>query len=107
MMKITLDKAMELFKKMEEDFAKARESALHKIFEGQSGAGFVIARVNGNLELISISISDEALAFADKSLLEDLITAAINQALEKAKQETSEDFQRLLGPLASGFNFNL
>lgn len=106
-MKITLDKAMELFKKMEEDIAKVKEFARQKIFEGQSGAGFVTARVNGNFEVVNISISDEAMSMADKSLLEDLISAAINQALEKAKQEASEDFQKLLGPLASGFNFNL
>jgi hypothetical protein len=106
-MKFDLKEAMEMMQKMQSELARIQEEARERIYEAQSGAGFVTAKVNGNLEIVDISISDEAFALGDKSLLEDLISAAVNQALEKAKQEGSSDIQKLLGPLSSNFNLNL
>ncbi|MEJ5285854.1 MAG: hypothetical protein CH6_2945 [Candidatus Kapaibacterium sp.] len=108
-MKIDLKEAMEMFQKMQAEFEKLKKESETKIFEGQSGAGMVIAKVNGNLEVVSLSISEQALSLGDKSLLEDLIIGAINQAIERAKEESSSLFQKFIGPFASstGFNFNI
>jgi len=106
-MKFDLKEAFEIIQKMQSELSQIQEEARKKIYEAQSGAGFVTARVNGNLEIVSISISDEAFALGDKSLLEDLISAAVNQAIEEAKKEGTNLFQKLLGPFSSGFNINL
>lgn len=106
-MKFDLKEALEMFQKMQAEFEKMKKDAAEKIFEGQSGAGMVVAKVNGNLELVSLSISEQAMAFNDKSLLEDLIVGAINQAIERAKQESSSELQKFLGPLASSTGFNI
>src|SRR5438067_2401668 len=49
--------------------------------EGDAGAGMVKARVNGRMELLSVTISDEAMKLNDREMLEDLIRGAVNQAL--------------------------
>jgi DNA-binding protein YbaB len=49
----------------------------------------VRVRVNGRMEILAISISDEAMA--DKEVLEDLVKAATNQALEKLRRQVAEE----------------
>jgi DNA-binding YbaB/EbfC family protein len=60
------------------------------IVEGDAGGGMVKVRVNGKLEVLSCSISEETFRQNDRELLEDLIRAATNQALEKARQQAAE-----------------
>jgi hypothetical protein len=67
--------------------------------EGDAGAGMVRVRVNGRMELISVSLTDEAVKGGDRELLEDLIRAAVNQALDKARKLVSEETAKV----ASGF----
>ena len=72
--------------------------------EGDAGAGMVKVKGNGRMEILSVTISEEGAK--DRELLEDLIRAAVNQALLKAKalvgEETSkmasETFRRLACP---------
>ena len=65
------------------------------IAEGDAGAGMVKARVNGQMELLTCTLSDDAVRLGDKELLEDLITAAVNQALEKARRQVAEETGKL------------
>jgi DNA-binding YbaB/EbfC family protein len=65
--------------------------------EGQAGAGLVTARANGRQELLEVRISDEA--FEDRELLEDLITAAVNDALGRAKAAMGEKVSDMAGGL--------
>lgn len=106
-MKINLKEAFEVFQKMQEEFQKLKKESSEKIFEGQSGAGLVTAKVNGNIELVALEISNQAFELNDKSLLEDLIIAAINSAIEKAKENSATELQKFLGPLASSSGFNI
>ncbi|MCX7908136.1 MAG: YbaB/EbfC family nucleoid-associated protein [Ignavibacteria bacterium] len=107
-MKIDIKEAMEFFQRIQGEIERIKQENLNKIYEGQSGAGLVIAKVNGNLELVSLEISNQAFELNDKSLLEDLIIGAINVALERAKTEGTSELQKFLGPFASatGLNFN-
>lgn len=66
--------------------------------DGDAGGGMVKVRVNGRMEVLSCVLSDEALKGGDKELLEDLITAAANQALQKVRQLVAEE----AGKMASG-----
>ncbi len=74
--------------------------------EGDAGAGMVKVRVNGRLVVLSCVISPEALALNDREMLEDLIKAATNQALDKARQMMGEETAKLMGNmgLPSGLN---
>jgi DNA-binding YbaB/EbfC family protein len=63
--------------------------------EGDAGGGMVKVRVNGNMEVVACSFSDEAIKGGDKELLEDLTAAAVNQALKKAKELVAEETAKM------------
>ncbi|MGB9770708.1 MAG: YbaB/EbfC family nucleoid-associated protein [Candidatus Kapaibacteriota bacterium] len=106
-MKFDLKETMEMFQRMKDEMERIKKESEDKIYEGQSGAGMVLAKVNGNLELIAVEISGQAFALNDKSLLEDLIIGAVNNAIQRAKEESTSEMQKFLGPLASSFGINL
>jgi DNA-binding YbaB/EbfC family protein len=84
--------------KLRETMEKATESLGQLQIEGTSGGGAVTAKVNGRLELVSIRIDPKLLADGDAELLEDLVTAAVNQGLSKARAAAAQS----LGSLAGG-----
>ena len=65
--------------------------------EASSGGGMVTAKANGRMELVGCSLSDEALKLNDKEMLEDLIAAAVNQAMSKVRLLVAEETQKLAG----------
>jgi|SRR5581483_3936850 len=69
------------------------------VVEGDAGGGMVKVRANGKLEVLSCSISEETFLQNDRELLEDLVRAATNQALDKARQQAAEE----TGKMAAGF----
>jgi len=66
--------------------------------EGSAGGGMVTAKVNGRLELLDLSIDPEV-AGEDVDLLEDMVQAAVGQAMEKARALQREGMSQLLGGL--------
>ena len=93
-----LDKAKELEKKMKE----SQENIKKITVVGTSGAESVKITLNGEGEMVSIYISKETLK-EDKSIIEDLILAAHNNAKEKIKNKTSEEISKATGDLYSRF----
>ncbi len=87
-----LDKAKELEKKMKESQEKIKKISV----EGTSGVESVKVTLNGEGEMINIFISNELLK-EDKSIIEDLILAAHNNAKEKLKNKTTEEISRAAG----------
>ncbi|MHC5537813.1 YbaB/EbfC family nucleoid-associated protein [Singulisphaera rosea] len=85
--------------KLREGVEKATESLGQVQVEGTSGGGVVTARVNGKLELLSIRIDPKLLADGDAELLEDLVTAAVNQALTRAREAAAKSISSLAGGL--------
>jgi nucleoid-associated protein EbfC len=65
--------------------------------DGAAGGGMVKASVNGKLEVVSCTLSDEALRLNDKEMLEDLIRSAVNQALERVRQQVAEETAKVAG----------
>lgn len=63
--------------------------------EATAGAGYVTAKANGKLEVLSVKISDEAMALNDREMLEDLVVAAVNQALAKAREQVAQASARM------------
>jgi hypothetical protein len=92
-----LKKAKELQKKMEE----VDQELSNMQIEGEAGGGLVKAVVSGKLEILSVTISPEAISSGDKEVLEDLIVVAVKDAQEKAKEIVQEKFASM--GLAGGF----
>lgn len=65
--------------------------------DGDAGGGMVKVRVNGKLEVVACTITEEARA--DKEMLEELVAAAVNQALQKARVQAAEETSKMAGNL--------
>ena len=80
---------------------KELESSMEKLsVVGSSGAGMVDITINGKNRVLNVSISDQAYSLGDKSTLEVLIAAAINDAMQKletSKRSQAQDFGGLFG----------
>src|SRR5262245_30110674 len=85
--------------KMREEMERLQQKLGQITAEGDAGGGMVKAKVNGKLEVLSCTLSDEAVKLGDKELLEDLIAAAVNQALVKARQLVAEETAKMAGGL--------
>jgi DNA-binding YbaB/EbfC family protein len=70
--------------------------------EGDAGAGMVKVRANGRMEVVRVTISDEAMALNDRELIEDMIASATNQALEKVRDQAAEETSKLAAGLGFG-----
>ena len=90
-----MKKAQEFQKKM-----KVMQSDLaDRVVEGTAGGGMVTAQVNGQQEIISIKINPEAVDPEDVEMLEDLVTAALAQALKKSKELSEGAMKKLTGDM--------
>ena len=87
-----LDKAKELENKMKESQEKIKNIKA----EGVAGSNSVKVTLNGEGEMISIFISEDIMK-EDKSVIEDLIVAAHNNAKDKLKSKTSEEISKVTG----------
>jgi DNA-binding YbaB/EbfC family protein len=90
---------MKQLPKIKEEMDKLQAKLAQVHAEGDAGGGMVKVKVNGQMEVLSCTISDEALQGQDKELLEDLIAAAANQALKKARQLAADETAKM----ATGF----
>jgi DNA-binding YbaB/EbfC family protein len=88
-----LKKAQELQEKM----AKLQEELGEKTVEASAGGGMVTVVANGKQEIISIKIDPEVVDSDDVEMLEDLVLAAVNDALYQARQMISEEMSQLTG----------
>jgi len=83
--------------KLQESMAEMQQRLEQVTAEGDAGAGMVKARVNGKLEVLSVTLTDEVLRLNDREMLEDLIRAAVNQAMTRAQQAAAEETAKLTG----------
>jgi len=67
--------------------------------EGDAGAGMVKARVNGLMEVLSVTISDELMKASDREMLEDLIKGAVNQAMARVRELAAAEAQKVTAGL--------
>ena len=87
-MKGGMGSLMKKAQKMQEDMQKAQEEIANMEVEGQSGGGMVKVLMNGRHELRKVSL-DDSLMSDDKEMIEDLLAAAVNDAVRKIEQESS------------------
>ena len=85
--------------KMQQDMLKAQEELESKNYEAAAGGGVVTATVSGKKELVSVAIDPEAVDPDDVEMLQDLIVAAVNEALRKANEDAASQMSKLTGGL--------
>ena len=85
--------------KMQQDMMKAQEELESKTYEAGAGGGVVSATVSGRKELVSVAIDPEAVDPDDVEMLQDLIVAAVNEALRKANEDAASQMSKLTGGL--------
>jgi hypothetical protein len=98
-MKGAMGNMMKQAQKMQEDMQKAQQEIANMEVEGKAGGGMVTVVMNGRHELRRVSI-DESLMQDDKEMIEDLVAAAVNDAVRKIEQESSAK----MSGLTSGLN---
>ena len=76
-----------------------------KEFSAKSGGGAVEAVVNGKKELVKLTISEEAVDPEDVEMLQDMIVAAVNEAMKQADEASQELMGKMTGGLGGGFPF--
>lgn len=78
---------------------RVQEEAGARTVEASAGGGMVRATVNGRLELVRLRIDPAALADGDVEMLQDLVIAAVNQALRSAQAQMADEMSKLTGGL--------
>lgn len=82
--------------KIQAEAAKFQQEVAQIAAEGTAGGGMVTVKANGKLEVTSLRITDEAMK-SDRELLEDLIAAATNQALNKVREQLAAKTAEMAG----------
>lgn len=81
--------------KIQEEMEKFQAQVATITAEATAGAGYVTVKANGRLEIVAIRISDDAMALNDREMLEDLVAAATNQALNRVRQLLAEESAKM------------
>ncbi len=92
-----MNNLMKQAKKMQEQMAKIQEELEEKTVEASVGGGVVSVIANGKKEVIEISIKPEAVDPDDVEMLQDLILAAVNEAMRKADDMAQSEMGKLTG----------
>jgi DNA-binding YbaB/EbfC family protein len=82
---------------MQEQLARVQEQAATKVAEGSAGGGTVTVRANGAMEIVSITINPEVLKSGEADLLQEMIAAAVNDALRKARDLMAGEMKTITG----------
>jgi DNA-binding YbaB/EbfC family protein len=90
---------MKQAQKLQAKMAKLQEELGEKTVEATSGGGMVKVVANGKQQIVSINIEKEVVDPDDVDMLQDLITAAINDALAKSQEMVSSEMGKLTGGL--------
>jgi DNA-binding YbaB/EbfC family protein len=90
---------MKQAQRLKAEMDRIQAEAATKTVEGSAGGGMVIAVANGKGELLSVKVDPEAVREDDLEMLQDLIVAATNDALRKARELLAQE----VGRLTSGF----
>ena len=88
--------------KMQQDMLKMQEEMESKEYDATAGGGMVKAVVNGKHEVLSLTINPKAVDPEDVEMLQDMVVAAVNEAMRKAEAEAAQNMSKLTGGLNLG-----
>ncbi len=93
---------MKQAQKMQHEILRMQEEMENKVFTATAGGGMVKAGVNGKHEIVELTINPEAVDPDDVEMLQDMVIAAVNEAMRTADAEQAQNMSRLTGGLNLG-----
>lgn len=94
-----VNKMMAQVQKMQQDMQQAQEDLAKETITASAGGGVVKATMTGSQELVSIEISPEAVDPEDVEMLQDMIMAAVNEAMTSSQEMASQKLGGITGGL--------
>jgi len=95
-----LGSIMKQAQKIQAQIAKVQEELALKTVEASAGGGMIAVVANGKQEIVSIRIEPEVIDASDREMLQDLVVAAVNEALRKSQEMVSEEMKKITGGLS-------
>lgn len=102
MSKTNMAQQFQMIQKVQKEMEKLQEALDDMTVEGSAGGGMVSVTVTGKQKIVSIKIDPEVVTPDDVEMLEDLIAAATNQALDKSRDMAQEEMQKIAGGMLGG-----
>ena len=93
---------MKQAQKMQQELLKMQEEQETKTYTAKAGGGMVAATVNGKHEVVDLQINPEAVDPDDVEMLQDMVIAAVNEAMRAADVDSANNMSRLTGGLNLG-----
>ncbi len=90
---------MKQAQKMQRDLLQMQEDLQQQTYTASAGGGVVTATVSGKRELTELTIDPEAVDPDDVEMLQDMVVAAVNEAMRKAEEASAQSMSRLTGGL--------
>ena len=94
---MNMQNMMKQAQQMQENIERVQEELAQKEVEAAAGGGMVKAVVNGKKELVRLSIAPEAVDPEDVEMLEDLVLAAVNEAMREADAYAEQEMSKVTG----------
>ena len=91
--------------KMQQDMLRMQEEMENKTYTATAGGGMVSATVNGKHEVLNLEIKPDAVDPDDVEMLQDMVIAAVNEAMRTADADAAQNMSRLTGGLNLGGMF--
>ncbi|MEW6439972.1 MAG: YbaB/EbfC family nucleoid-associated protein [bacterium] len=98
-MKKDFGQLMKQAQKMQQQFARIQEEMGSRTVEATAGGGMVTVTANGKQQILAVRIEPEVVDPNDVEMLQDLVTAAVNEALKKAQEMVSQEMSKITGGL--------
>ena len=86
--------------KMQEDMAAMQEELEQREYEVAAGGGVITVKINGKNEVLSVKIDPEAVDPDDVDTLEDLIVAAVNEAIKTVESASTQEMSKITGGMS-------
>ena len=93
---------MKQAQKMQQEMLRMQEEMENKTWSATAGGGMVTASVNGKHEVVNLEIKPDAVDPDDVEMLQDMVIAAVNEAMRTADAEAAQNMSRLTGGMNLG-----
>ena len=90
------------FSEMQEKMEKAKQELTKVEVEAEAGGGMVKVKANGKRKILSIELDEDVIDPDDAEMMEDLVVAGVNKALDKAEEAAQEHMQKIYKDMMPG-----
>ncbi len=94
-----MNQMLKQVQKMQADMAKAQEELANEVVEASAGGGMVTVKISGDLQLRDLAIDPEAVDPEDVDMLQDMVQAAVNEAIRSAQELAASKMNAATGGL--------